>query len=276
MSSPFHISGRTQIGTGSSAVDLRLMVPTKPAGEIGVHRHDEAHFILVTHGHYQTSAARRQDLAACEPLLVVNPPRTEHIDCFAAGQPLPAARFFSLTMLPQAWLQACELMDMPARPQAVSGAPVRRLAQAWLRACADNPLQGLQLGDALADAMAPFAPPAPRQGGESAAWVARLKAQLRALVMEGHAPPDLATLAQAYQLHPVYMARAFRKHLGLSPSDYVAAVQLDKAAWQIRHTRAPLAAVAQDCHFFDQAHLARKFRAAYGVPPSVYRARGAH
>ena len=33
----------------------------------------------------------------------------------------------------------------------------------------------------------------------------------------------------------------------------------------------PLATIAADCGFADQAHFSRSFRAAYGVPPSRFR-----
>ena len=103
--SDFHVRGSTEAQRQSSAYDLRLMVPTKPAHEVDVHTHGDAHLILVLDGVYQTSANLRTRLSGATPLLVLNPPRTEHQDCFHSDQALEHARFLSMTLSPGLWLR---------------------------------------------------------------------------------------------------------------------------------------------------------------------------
>ena len=267
-SQAFHVSGSTQFHVRTPALDLRLMVPSRPAREIEVHRHEDAHLVLVVQGSYQTSAAHTGALHAGTPMLVLNPPRTEHVDCFASEQALPLARFYSLTLSADAWLGISQTMDLPIVPRAIEGAQAMHTAENWSKS-ADA---GFDMDDALLTALAPFCGDAAGSAKYSARWVRQVKAILRDWVLDGHAPVRMAEVALHFGVHPVYLARAFRNHTGLSPSHYVRTVQLDKAAALLVHTRKPLADIAMECLFFDQAHLAHSFRAAYGLSPSAFRA----
>lgn len=264
----FHVSGSTQFNVRTPALDLRLMVPSRPARDIEVHRHDDAHLVLVLHGNYQTSAAHDGALHASTPMLVMNPPRTEHVDCFASEQVLPLARFYSLTLSAQAWLSISRTLDLPAVPTAIEGAQAIHAAAFWSKSAES----GFDMEGALLTALAPFCRDTATRAKYSARWVVQVKKFLHDWVLDGHAPVRMAEVAVRFGVHPVYLARAFRSHTGLSPSQYVRAVQLDKAAALLTHTRKLLTDIAMECLFFDQAHLTHSFRAAYGLSPSAFRA----
>jgi len=67
------------------------------------------------------------------------------------------------------------------------------------------------------------------------------------------------------------LARQFRAALGTSPYRYSLLRRLDRARALLADGR-PLADVALDAGFADQAHLTRMFKAAFGVPPARHRA----
>ena len=267
----YHVRGATQSQLQTSAYDLRWMTPTRPAHEIAVHRHDDAHLILVLQGDYQTSAAGVGRLHAGEPMLVLNPPRTEHVDCFAPDQVLSQARFFSFALAADTWFGATKAMQLPAVPVAMEGAVVRRFAQQWTRhvsrECAAEDAETTLLA-----ALAPFCKDRARLAATSLPWVQRVQRMLRERVVAGEGLESIAAMATRLGVHPVYLARAFRKHVGLSPSDYVRGLQLDKAAALLTGTRTCVVDIALECLYFDQAHLVHAFRAAYGLSPTAYRA----
>lgn len=269
----FHVRGNTEAQRQSSAYDLRLMVPTQPAHAVQVHTHDDAHLILVLEGAYQTSATARHSLAGESPLLVLNPPRTEHQDRFHPDQALNQARFLSMTLSPELWLRWQDAMDLPSQASAARGVELQTLARTWLKLCSAPWATSVDMEAGLTEALASFAPSDAAKASQSGVWVARLRQRLRAHVMDGVETPCLGDIAREFGVHPVYMARAFRQHTGISPADYVRGVQLDKAVWLLRSTALPLAELAQACHYFDQAHLAHAFKAAYGLAPSAYRQR---
>lgn len=83
---------------------------------------------------------------------------------------------------------------------------------------------------------------------------------------------SLVRLAADAEVHPVYFARQFRRHYGLSVGAYVRRRRLQWTAQQIVTSRAPLAEIAHAAGFADQSHFTREFKRHYGVAPQRYRA----
>src|SRR5262249_8405375 len=67
------------------------------------------------------------------------------------------------------------------------------------------------------------------------------------------------------------LARKFRARFATSPYRYLLMRRLDFARERIHHGR-PLAEVAGDAGFADQAHFTRTFKAAFGLTPARYAA----
>ena len=82
---------------------------------------------------------------------------------------------------------------------------------------------------------------------------------------------DLATETGWSSRH---LASRFRAEIGLTPKAAARVIRFDRAKQTlIRHVRDDgyqLADLAADTGYFDQAHLAREFRALAGVPPSQW------
>lgn len=103
-------------------------------------------------------------------------------------------------------------------------------------------------------------------------WLDRAIALIEDRLFE---PLSVAEIAREAGVHPVHLAREFRRHLHLSPGELV---RLQRLAWardRLRRSSLPVAAIAAAAGFSDQSHLTRRFRARYGISPSVYRRRTA-
>lgn len=97
-------------------------------------------------------------------------------------------------------------------------------------------------------------------------WPDMLAADLRADPRLG-----LGDWAESHRLAPATVSRGFSAAFGVTPSQY-RAEQRARLAWRrLTCGTAPLAAVAQDCGFADQAHMSRAVRAATGATPGVWR-----
>ncbi|WP_374661799.1 helix-turn-helix domain-containing protein [Inhella sp.] len=246
---------------------LALMQPSVPAKQLAPHRHDDAHWVLVLQGQYRHGAAGPAH-AGHVPLLITNPPRTEHADSFAPGQPLHEARFLCLQLDARTWWRWQQAADLPLHAQAQPAADT--LVARWLQVLhGDTPLSPLALDELLGEAL-PAGPAEPAPD-----WPQRARALLRERVLDTPEQPlPLTELAQRLHLHPVSLARGFRRRWGLSPSAYALSLRLDLAAARLRaRPQEPVAEVAAACGFHDQAHLTRQFRAAYGQPPHRWRRR---
>jgi AraC family transcriptional regulator len=100
-------------------------------------------------------------------------------------------------------------------------------------------------------------------------WRAR-----RALeVIETHLGRTINTeeLATAARLSVSYFSRAFRADFGLSPHEYVIRRRIQRAQELMLVTDRPLASIAIQCGWADQAHYTRMFRRTVGVTPARWR-----
>jgi AraC family transcriptional regulator len=78
-------------------------------------------------------------------------------------------------------------------------------------------------------------------------------------------------IAAAVGIHPVHMARVFRRHYGCTLGDFVRQLRVDFAARLLATTDEPLAGIAITAGFSDQSHLTRTFKRQTGMTPAVYR-----
>ena len=79
---------------------------------------------------------------------------------------------------------------------------------------------------------------------------------------------DVATSAG---VHPVHLARVFRRKHGCTIGEYVRRLRLNFVAREIVTTMTPLGEIAIAAGFADQSHLTKTFKAHFGLTPSDYR-----
>jgi AraC family transcriptional regulator len=78
-------------------------------------------------------------------------------------------------------------------------------------------------------------------------------------------------LAEAAGVHPVHLARAYRRYFGRSVSQELQGLRARAAADRLIETDEPVGRVAASLGFADQSHLCRAFGRLVGTPPSTYR-----
>lgn len=81
----------------------------------------------------------------------------------------------------------------------------------------------------------------------------------------------MGELAREVAWSPRHLVNRFRAQVGMAPKPIARMLRFHHAA-QLVLRGAPLAAVAADCRYYDQAHLNRDFRDLAGCTPTGYRA----
>jgi AraC family transcriptional regulator len=81
----------------------------------------------------------------------------------------------------------------------------------------------------------------------------------------------LSELAATVGVHPVHLARTFRRRHGCSIGAYARSLQIERAVTMLAGT-APLSEVALASGFYDQSHMGRAIRGATGKTPGQLRA----
>jgi len=102
-----------------------------------------------------------------------------------------------------------------------------------------------------------------------ARWLASARDYVRA---HAFGPLSLAAVARHVGRDPGELSRSYRRLFGRSVGADARAMRLGAAARRLAGSRQPIADIAAECGFFDQAHLTRAFKAAYGMTPGAWRA----
>lgn len=98
--------------------------------------------------------------------------------------------------------------------------------------------------------------------------------QLRTVVdfIQAHLGDEvpLTALAEMARVSPFHFARQFRATIGVAPHQYVLRQRVQRAIGLVRAGKLPLAQIAIESGFHDQAHFTRTFRKLIGTTPARY------
>ncbi len=84
-------------------------------------------------------------------------------------------------------------------------------------------------------------------------------------------PLRVEEIARAAGVHPVYLARLFRRSFGCSIAGFLRARRVDDAARRLLRGKESLAEIALSTGFSDQSHFTREFRREAGRSPARFR-----
>jgi AraC-like DNA-binding protein len=232
------------------------------------HVHDTWTLFLVDEGaiRYDLDGA---DHSALPSMVSILPPHVAH-----DGRPAAAGGYRKRVLYLETSLLGEHLIG-PAVDAPVLPDPALRPALEALHGSLAHPDDALEaetrlhaIADRIRAAFGEAAPPdeGPRRDRE-------LAEELRAILDEDvFGSPSIVAAARRIGVGPTTAARAFRRTFGLAPHAYVTGRRLEAARARILDG-VPLADVAADVGFVDQAHLSRRFKAFLGTTPGRF-ARG--
>lgn len=99
-------------------------------------------------------------------------------------------------------------------------------------------------------------------------WLIRLKVQLREEFQNTIYVQDLA---RENGVHPVYLARVFRKFYGCSVKHYIRQLRLNHLLSELTSSQKTLVDLAFSNGFSDQSHFNRIFKSELGMSPGQFR-----
>lgn len=240
----------------------------RPGDTLPRHDHERAYFCCVVRGGFVERDGRRS--RECDPATVIfHPPGAAHSDRFGREP----SRCFNVE-LEAAWLDRIVAEDggLPA------GSVVFRRERAnWLARHlhdefrADDPAGRLAVEGLALALLADVARVAGGATGPPPRWVDRAVEILHATATED--VPGLSEIADEVGVHPVHLARVFRRHHGCSIGEYARRLRIERARKALRDSRLPIGRLAHRLGYADHSHFSRAFRRATGLSPSEYRRR---
>jgi AraC family transcriptional regulator len=212
------------------------------------HRHDAAYATIVLQGSYVEvrDAVPERCFAGT---IVVHGTGEEHADRFAG-----ATRCLNVELPPSSKMQARSAVARDAESRAAARDVVRAFydGSPGLSAAVRSlwsALNGVNWTPAERPAWL-------REIMESFSWIEQV---------------SLRTAARMAGVHETHFSRAFRQHVGMTPSEFRWRARVRRASSLLLESATPLAHVAAACGFSDQSHLTRAFADRIGLTPAAYR-----
>lgn len=252
--------------TNGNGVQFTLAESIYSAGlRMPAHEHEPAYLSVLLKGAYTETSYK--GTRTCKPSTVVfHPPGDRHAVDFHNAE----VHIFRVE-LKSGWLERMRDYPVTLESTHVRGGLIsslcRRLYGEFRRHDAYTPLaiEGLMLEITAELTRRQFrkleqAPPP---------WVRQAREAVRENISE---PTSLDALAQMVGVHPVSLAREFRRHYGCTVGEYVRQLRIDAACRALSDSETPLSTVATNAGFYDQSHFANTFRRYTGMTPTQFRA----
>lgn len=250
---------RRRVDTG--AFSLALMHPD-PELEVELHTHEAAHLIVHLGGTY-LSTARGAPARADGLLVVCNPPGVTHRDRYQRTGRRVEGCFLNIGIAAETWAAlrpAGEVTEARCLTSPAVHARVVELLRAWVTGSPDTSTLDdtcTELLGALHVHRPPSRTPPP--------WLARARELLR----DTTPPAGIAEVARSCGVHPVALARTFRRWEGMNPAAFARQERLHRAVAQLSRGEPPSMVAAHQA-YADQSHLTHDMRTALGITPAAW------
>jgi AraC family transcriptional regulator len=236
-----------------------------PNLEIPIHAHVNAFLYYVIEGGYEESCGR-ETRSGGPAALVFHPAGEPHANRWldAGGRVL----HIEISRDRAAVIRECGFrLDRPADGRGGVGPWLAgRLVKEYRRpdGASSLAIEGLVL-EVLAELSRYPLPVADRKPPR---WLRQARELLHDRFVEKH---SLGEIAAEVGVHPVHLARAFRRQYGCTPAEYLRRLRIEFTCRQLASSDMPMVQVALSAGFSDQSHFAKAFRRQMQMTPGEFR-----
>jgi len=235
----------------------------RPNAVVDLHRHTEAYVCFLVSGVLNERAGRHY--SRHHPLsLIVHPAGEEHEDWFEG------TGFCIDLTITSSWIARYgEARPVSLRISFDRGPMVRlgfRLLQLYSQHKLDSAI--LDLEEIAAEILSFDS----RQ--EAPRTTPRLSRIFEQIEADRTGSVHLNDYARLAGLHPVYLARVFRRAYGMSIGEYQRHIRLRNSVNMLASSDIPVSQIAAECGFYDQSHFTHLLRRSTGFTPKALRRSG--
>jgi AraC family transcriptional regulator len=234
----------------------------QPRLALSHHAHELAHFCFVLSGSY-TEMLRNKKECRVPGTLIFYPPDITHSEVhYTSG------RHFLIEV--QSW-RAESMREYVGKSELTSvvGGPTgwltRRLYEEFRHM---DDLSRLALEGIVLELMVETLRSCESHTERPPKWLDQAKEILQSSFSD---PPSLSPLATAVGVHPIHLARVFRKFQHCTIGEYTRQLRIECARNRMIASDESLAEIALSVGFADQSHFSRSFKRVTGMSPSEFR-----
>ncbi len=236
-----------------------------PGSKIVKHSHSNAYFSINLQGGYtETYGSKTRE---CPTQTVVFHPEGEvHADHFSRE----GGRIFRFEIKQERLDWVRQRSDGLSEPVDFHGGPLARLAtKLYKEFRLMDSLSPLVIEGTALEIMAEISRQNERDKClKPPVWLKQARELLHARHTENL---NFTSIADSFDVHPVYFSRVFRKFYGCTVGEYVRRLRVESASRQLINSNDSLVFIALACGFSDQSHFTKTFKNATGVTPAQYR-----
>lgn len=253
--------GDARLTCASHGIIVTHRVADRDPDEVLTHTHRDAHFVLISGGDY-VSIAEGLPAKRC-PALIYNPPGTTHRDHFRCGR----GSYFAISLEPAKVQKVGYQIALPTGPLHLGEMAQFAIAMRVARCCAVEP-GGLTLDALCYELLGSMDSRAQRLDRRPPSWLDKAVELLHDRYLE---ELTIADVAHGVGVHPVHLARSFRRHFRCSPGEFTRFCRLERAACMLTRSERTLSDIALESGFADQSQFSRAFTRNLGIAPGKYR-----
>lgn len=232
-------------------------------GQVPKHTHENAHFLYVVRGEYQASLRGRTKL--CRPsTMIYYPVGTTHSDHFYSR----GGKFLTISLTPEVNRRVLGLTSFFDYAVEFKDAGISWLGQRIHRELlVPDALTPIVL-EAMANELLVYATRSSFEPNKPPGWLRQAQELLRDRCAE---KVRVTEIASSVGVHPLHLARTFRRFFDCSPGEYLRGCRIELAAALLLRSDKTLSEIALTTGFADQSQFTRSFKQHTGTTPASFR-----
>jgi AraC family transcriptional regulator len=229
---------------------------------IPTHTHENAHFIYVLRGEYKATVKNRKEVYSSAMLYY--PAGTTHDDHFNSA----GGKFLTVSLTPATNRKILEEIKYIDHSIDLNNAETFRLVERICRELrSPDRLSRIVLEGMVAELLV-YTVRRLETGNHAPAWLNKAHELLKDCCRDSI---SIYEVASAVGVHPLHLARTFRRFFNCSPGEYLRKCRIELASNLLRHSKKTLVEIALISGFGDQSQFTRSFKQHTGLTPAVFR-----
>jgi AraC family transcriptional regulator len=257
----FYGSTRKQMRTSAFAF---AEVEDLDQTEVPLHTHENAHFLFVIRGRYEALLKDKKQLCSSSATLYY-PAGTTHCDHFyTAGE----RRFLTVSIYSETNKKLLEEINVIDYSVVFNSMEISWLGRRICRELQSPDSLSPIVLDGMANELLVYSARGLDQSEKAPAW---LKSAHELIKDCCTGSITVAEIARTVGVHPLHLARTFRRFFGCSPGEYLRKCRIELASDLLLNSKAALAEIALLSGFADQSQFTRSFKQSTGITPAKFR-----
>ncbi len=232
--------------------------------EVPLHTHENAHFLFVIKGEYEATVKDKKQCFSSSAMLYY-PAGTTHRDHFYKAE---ERRFLTISLTSETNKNLLEEINFIDYSREFNNLEITLLGKRICREIQSLDSLSPIVLDAMANEMLVFAARNLEKSDKPPAWLKTAHEFIKDCCAESI---TIAEIASTVGVHPLHLARAFRRFFNCSPGEYLRKCRIELASNLLLNSNETLVEVALTCGFKDQSQFTKSFKQITGITPAKFR-----